>query len=1256
MQFVKNGPDVPEKLLQAQEEGKVVFFCGAGISFPAGLPGFGGLVWKLYEKMGVTPDPVQEQALKAGQFDTAVSLLEAVKHTSEWRKDVRHEIAKLLEPDYSLPSATSTHRALLQLSLTQDKKTRLITTNFDRIFDRAGAQDKLEYPVYKAPLLPIPKNKWDGLVYLHGVLPEPLNNAELDHLVISSGDFGLAYLTERWASRFVSELFRSYTVCFVGYSLNDPVLRYMMDALAADRLMGESPPEMFAFGEYKKGKYEEGFKQWKAKNVTPILYKSFNKHHYLHKTLINWSNTYKDGLTGKEQIVVTNAPFEPTSSDYYNEYGKKLAWALSDPSGIPAKTFANLVPSPSLSWLSVLESIELKKEELNRFGIFDSDIKPDATFSLFCRPTRSSQSPLMTLSHSSYIEPKLDNVMRGLSNWLVSHLNNPELVLFLQKRGGVLHSHLHLLIEKEILEQTKQKQDGNKDYFEELERKSNDAVLSEEMLTVWSLILAGYCAQPLHHQNLYSWAEEYKKIGITTALKSKLKKALTPVVVFKKPFNSITDEYRNGLRKYFDWEVDLSSSFVHSAFEHISRIDTWNSDISLIFSEVNSLLIELMELKCALGEVDEYTDYTYIHQPSISEHPQNKDYNNWTILIELVRDSWLSILEKDASKAKSIVSIWWSTPFPVFKRLAFFAATKCILIKEDEINGWLEQEEARWLWSISSQRELLQLIPHLVQRFDAKNTKRLLVNICSGPERVWFKEDLTDDEFSQLVMREQWLRLEKLKRSGLAFDEEAERVYQIITRENPQWELDDEQKEEFPFWMGDGSHYRVTAPSPTNEADVIEWLKSKPNHNHWDDDDWSIRCKNDFTLSQNALLALEENNVWIPERWREALNVWTESKRLSIRAWRSLSSFFLEMDEHKLVDISWSLSRWLKSNTNCKALTEKQYFSFADRLLTARYDFNYNEVDDPISAAINHPIGITTESLFVRWYEEEPNDNDGLEDKYRERFEMLVTNENDVYNLSRVIVITNALSLYRVAPEWSERFILPLFNWKIKDVATIAWKSYLWSPRLHKSFLVSIKDYLLEAANFYEDLGEVKEQYSRFLTYVALQKYEEFKIRELATAFSTLPETALDKVVSSLSDALSNSGDKYKEYWNHRIKNFLLHLWPKEINLSERTVNKLALLCIDAKEYFVDALKLLKHSLKQIDDAEYLVRKLKYSEIIELYPKESLDFLDMLVIDEPRFRPPLMLRDCLDKVLEQAPELKGEIAYQRLNNLLRRYE
>ena len=55
MQFVKEGPDIPERLLEAHEEGEVVFFCGAGISYPAGLPGFKGLVDELYDRLAPVP-------------------------------------------------------------------------------------------------------------------------------------------------------------------------------------------------------------------------------------------------------------------------------------------------------------------------------------------------------------------------------------------------------------------------------------------------------------------------------------------------------------------------------------------------------------------------------------------------------------------------------------------------------------------------------------------------------------------------------------------------------------------------------------------------------------------------------------------------------------------------------------------------------------------------------------------------------------------------------------------------------------------------------------------------------------------------------------------------------------------------------------------------------------------------------------------------------------------------------------------------
>ena len=232
MQFITHGPDIPEALLQAHEEGRVVFFCGAGISYPAGLPGFKGLVEEIYQLNGTSLSDIEREAFERGQFDATLDLLE--RRLPGQRLAVRSKLVQALKPKLRRKGATDTQAALLCLARSREGALRLVTTNFDRIFHVAAKRTGQAFQAYAAPMLPIPKNsRWDGLVYLHGLLPEKADYTALNRLVVTSGDFGLAYLTERWAARFVSELFRNYVVCFVGYSINDPVLRYMMDALAA---------------------------------------------------------------------------------------------------------------------------------------------------------------------------------------------------------------------------------------------------------------------------------------------------------------------------------------------------------------------------------------------------------------------------------------------------------------------------------------------------------------------------------------------------------------------------------------------------------------------------------------------------------------------------------------------------------------------------------------------------------------------------------------------------------------------------------------------------------------------------------------------------------------------------------------------------------------------------------------------------------------------------------------------------------------
>ena len=50
-------------------------------------------------------------------------------------------------------------------------------------------------------------------------------------MVLTDADFGRAYLTDGWATRFLMSLFQDHVVLFVGYSHNDIVMNYLARGL-----------------------------------------------------------------------------------------------------------------------------------------------------------------------------------------------------------------------------------------------------------------------------------------------------------------------------------------------------------------------------------------------------------------------------------------------------------------------------------------------------------------------------------------------------------------------------------------------------------------------------------------------------------------------------------------------------------------------------------------------------------------------------------------------------------------------------------------------------------------------------------------------------------------------------------------------------------------------------------------------------------------------------------------------------------------
>jgi len=1257
MQFVRCGPDVPELLLQAHEDGHVVFFCGAGISYPARLPSFAGLVEKLYTDLAITPNAVQQATIKAGHLDTAVALLEA--DIVGGRETVRGALARILTPDLMARNATTTHEALLTLGRNREGHTRLITTNFDRLFEEVIAAKSLAVERFQAPLLPVPKKRWDGLVYLHGLLTTEPTPSELDRLVVSSGDFGLAYLTERWAARFVSELFRNYTVCFVGYSINDRVLRYMMDALAADRLLGESPPVMFAFGSYSKGKEDDSANEWRAKNVTPILYREHNRHAYLHKTLRAWAETYRDGVHGKERIVVESAMARPLASTKQDDFVGRLLWALSDPRGLPAKRFAELDPAPSLDWLEPLSEERYRQADLARFGVPRKAAHDDKlTFSLIRRPSPYGLAPFMALVDAGARSSRWDEVMWQLGRWLLRHLDDPALLLWLVKRGGQLHEDLARGIERRLDELTTLEGEGNTDELARIRANAPNAIPRPVTRTLWCLLLTGRVKSWVRDFDLYRWRHRFERDGLTTTLRLELRETLTPRVSLREPLrwpSEDEDSHKTErIKDLVDWEIVLSADHIHSSLRDLPMDERWSAALPELLADFSALLRDALDLMRELGGAEDRSDLSFIQQPSISEHPQNKGLHDWTALVDLTRDAWLATAAQSPEGARIAAETWWQIPYPLFRRLAFFAASRQDIVSPRRALEWLLADEHWWLWSVETEREAIRLLIALAPRLDEAELADLEHAILAGPPRAMFKDDTEPEVWARIVDREIWLRLAKIAQTGLAFGAAGKARLDQLSAQYPQWKLATDERDEFPYWMGEGDEWRKFVATPRRRRELMEWLKRQPTTDPWQEDDWQQRCRDNFATTACALCALAREGVWPTDRWREALQAWSEEK-LTKRSWRYMGPMLADAADEVLQTLAHGLSWWLRAIAKTFTGHEALFLSVAGRILTLDYQDGV-DTDEPVTRAINHPVGHVTEALLRWWYRRSLEDGQGLPEELRVIFAELCDARIKKFRHGRVLLAAHVIALFRVDRDWTMQYLLPLFDWQRAEAeARAAWKGFLWSPRLYRPLMEVLKPAFLDTARHYAALDKHDRQYASLLTFAALDSGDTFSTAELANATRALPRDGLRHAAQALVSALEGAGDQRADYWANRVAPYLHAIWPKSRDkISPGIAESLGRLCVAAQDAFPEALTLLRAWLQATAHPGYLVHRLHEANLCVQFPVPALDFLSVMIGDQTEW-PPRDLGACLEAIRTAAPALESDPRYERLIAYLRQH-
>ncbi|MFZ1748458.1 MAG: SIR2 family protein, partial [Nitrospirales bacterium] len=289
MRFFADGPSIPDNLLNARDEGRVVFFCGAGVSRAfAGLSDFFGLAQAVVDSLGVSPESTVRKLLSESQSihqrigidglisaDRIFGLLERDFAT----RDIEKAVAQALKPSEMVN--LSAHQILLDLAKTPEGKMRLVTTNFDRLFEACDGSLR----VWQPPRLPTPSRhaEMDGIIHLHGCVDTDYTGSQGDGFVLSSSEFGHAYLADGWATEFIRQILNRYVVVFVGYTADDPPVQYLLEALNRQSGILEG---VYAF---QFGIENEASAKWKHKGVRAISYNEANSHEALWKTLEAWA-------------------------------------------------------------------------------------------------------------------------------------------------------------------------------------------------------------------------------------------------------------------------------------------------------------------------------------------------------------------------------------------------------------------------------------------------------------------------------------------------------------------------------------------------------------------------------------------------------------------------------------------------------------------------------------------------------------------------------------------------------------------------------------------------------------------------------------------------------------------------------------------------------------------------------------------------------------------------------------------------------
>lgn len=1181
MRFLADGPSIPDELLEARDQGRVVFFCGAGVSRArAKLPDFFGLAEKVVERLRVAKDsPAYRLIQEAREIDKRVGVSGVISADRVFgllerdfdSKDIEEAVAGALKP----PPACdlSAHNMLLDLATAPDGTIRLVTTNFDRLFDDCGRG----LSIWQSPRLPDPQRprEMNGIVYLHGRATENYDGAEGDGFTLSSSEFGRAYLSDGWGVDFIREVLLRYIVVFVGYTADDPPVQYLLEALrkTSGRIEGA-----YAF---QSGEHEDAAARWRHKGVDAIPYEADREHSALWQSLEKWAERARDPQGWRTQVI-NRARGGP--EDLQPHERGQVAHIVSTYEG--AKSFTEGDNPPPAEWLccfdphrrfakpghighlwkkgpyfdpfdfySIDSDIAPKKIEADDFST-NRDI-PTGSWDAF-RINRLDRTPVRdehlgslrgySSSNASQLVPRLS----VLGAWIAKVSDQPAAVWWAAQQIS-----LHPSLQQHITWN--------------LNRK--DSKIPVEMRNCWRFLFEVW-SRPKDDlsRDWYELRSEIAKEGWNSSVVRRFGKVFRPHLV-------ADVAYWGGPKPPSASDLSFAEQILQrdvkypEAHEEIEIPKEWRI-------EVMGLLRQNLELAVSLEkEIGGYgLDNLSPIRPDETPGIDGFDRTHGLSAAMLQFSAQFSLLmDEDVDAARREFLYWSPHDESVFASLRIWAAGFEGIVSAHKFAGLIIRLSDRVFWDQRHQRDLLLVLADRWGHLSIRSRKLIENRLLKGRKR-WKQEKL-----AAFKTRSAWSILDRVhwladQGCDLSFDVQA--LSQRLRVLAPDWKPEyatkaSESLESRSGWVKtDDSHDALTGAPLSSLLAIAKGKTGRSREFLVETDPFGGFVKKYPVRALAALRLAVKSGDFHEWAWESFLS--SEARQSDKpRFARLIAERIASLPVPRVATIVRSAAGWFAKATKKVPIDCIDSYDRAAKALTdalhARPKLGRSGIvrgsrsPDWTTEAINSAAGSVAEAMFNDPRKDNLSRGQGLPDDFRRNAERLLSLKGDLRRYVLVLFFHQLNWFYAIDPDWSEDKLLRIFRGRGRDDKDAAWSGFFWNARTPDAALYyRLKDHLLKLA---VDPFPSRRSYAEVIAGMILAGWGS---KDKATGKSFVSDDEMHDLLITAGDSFrsrvlwqiehwaGNDKADAADKWAERVPE-LLKIWPRQ--LSARSPNTSARLC-----------------------------------------------------------------------------------------------